>query len=189
VSIGSDNSLPWFAIQTKLRREKDAAAQLEFRGYDVYLPLYKKHNRWSDRMVEVECPLFPGYLFCRVDCSRPFPIVTVSGVLSIVGRGRQPESIPEHEILAVDRMLQSGLLATPYPYLQEGERVMIVKGPLCGVDGLVVRNKSKCKVIVSINLLQRSVAVELDYDAVREDFETNLCNSQSPSRGMSAGCS
>jgi transcription antitermination factor NusG len=170
--------MPWFAIQTKLRREKDAAAQLEFRGYDVYLPLCKKYKRWSDRLVEVECPLFPGYLFCRVDFRRPFPIVTVPGVLSIVGRGREPESIPEHEILAVDRMLQSGLEVVHCPYLEEGQRVVIVKGPLCGVDGLVVKNKSKCKVVVSISLLQRSVAVELDYDVVGEYCGTNSCSTQ-----------
>jgi hypothetical protein len=85
-------------------------------------------------------------------------------------------------------MLQSGFMVTSHPYLRVGDRVTIVKGPLCGVDGLIVKNKARCKIVVSINLLQRSVAVELDSDAVREDFGTNSCSSQSLSRRLSAGC-
>ena len=182
-----ENSGPWFGVQTKPRAEKVAAIQLEVRGYHVFLPLYQRHNKWSDRVVQVDCPLFPGYLFCRVDSRLP-PIVAVPSVVSIVGRGRQPEPIPEQEIANVQSMLQSGLMVTPHPYLRVGDRVTIVKGPLCGVDGLMIKNKAKCKIVVSINLLQRSVAVELDSDAVGEDFGTNSCSSQSLSRRLSAGC-
>jgi transcription antitermination factor NusG len=182
-----ENSGLWFGIQTKPKAEKVAAIQLKVRGYHVFLPLYQRHNKWSDRVVQVDCPLFPGYLFCRVDSRLP-PIVAVPSVVSIVGRGRQPEPIPEQEIANVQSMLQSGFMVTSHPYLRVGDRVTIVKGPLCGVDGLIVKNKAKCKIVVSINLLQRSVAVELDSDAIGEDFGTNSCSSQSLSRRLSAGC-
>ena len=141
--------------------------QLESRGYEVYLPQYWKQTHWSDRRREVSCPLFPGYLFCRFDSRLP-PIVTIPSVVSIVGRGRQPEPIPEHEITNVQSMLQSGFTVALSPYLQAGEHVTILRGPLRGVEGLLVRNKERFKVVVSINLLQRSLAVEFDSDAVRQ---------------------
>jgi transcription antitermination factor NusG len=166
MTILGEHSHPWFGIQTNLRKEHIAAAHLQFKGYHVYLPLYRKQKRWSDRLVEADFPLFPGYLFCRFD-SRCSPIVTTSGVVSILGSRGCPEPIPEHEITAIQIMLRSGLPVGPHHYLREGERIRITKGALKGVEGLLVRNKNHSKVVVSIELLQRSVAVELDREAVR----------------------
>ena len=168
MTILSEQSSPWLAIQADLRKEKIAAAHLEFKGYQVYVPLYRKQKRWSDRLVQVDFPLFPGYLFCRFD-SKCLPIVTTPGVVSILGCGGRPEPIPEGEIAAIQTMLQSGLPVGPHAYLRDGERVRINKGPLKGVDGLLVRSKSNLKVVVSVELLQRSVAVELDREAVNAD--------------------
>jgi transcriptional antiterminator NusG len=166
MTIVENTSHPWFGIQAHLRKEKIAAMQLEGRGYEVYLPQYRKRTNWSDRRIEVDCALFPGYLFCRFDSRLP-PIVTVPCIVSIVGRGREPEPIPEHEIANIQNMLQSGFMVTPYPYLQVGQRVIIVKGPLRGLDGFLITNKKKCNVVVSVTLLQRSVAVECDPEAVQ----------------------
>lgn len=146
--------------------------QLEGRGYEVFLPQYRKETYRSDRRIEVECPLFPGYLFCRFDSKLP-PIVAVSTVVSIVGRGREPEPIPEREIANVRSMLQSGFMVEPHPYLRVGDKVVIVKGPLSGVEGLLVAKKGKLRVVVSVNVLQRSVSVEFDSEAVRQNFEYN----------------
>jgi transcription antitermination factor NusG len=165
MTIVCEHSSPWLAIQADLRKEKIAAAHLEFKGYEVYVPLYRRQKRWSDRLVEVDSPLFPGYLFCRFD-SRCAPIVTTPGVVSILGCRGNPEPIPEHEIAAIQTMLRSGLSVGPHGYLRAGERVRIDEGPLRGVEGLLVRSKSDFKVVISVEILRRSVAVELDREAV-----------------------
>ena len=167
MNIVENTPHPWLGIQAHIRKEKIAAKQLEGRGYEVFLPQYRKQTQWSDRRIQVDCPLFPGYLFCRFDSRLP-PIVTASSVVSIVGRGREPEPIPEHEISSVQSMLQSGYMVQPSPYLRVGDRIAISRGPLRGVEGLLVKNKDKLKVVVSINVLQRSVAVELDSDAIQQ---------------------
>jgi transcription antitermination factor NusG len=161
---------PWFGIQAHLRKEKVVATQLEGRGYEVFLPQYRKQTYWSDRRIEVDCPLFPGYLFCRFDSTLP-PIVALPSVVSIVGRGKQPEAIPDAEIDSVRSLLQSGFAVDHYPYLRAGDRVLIVKGPLTGVEGVLVMEKDKYRVVVSVNLLQRSIAVELDSESVRQNVQ------------------
>ncbi len=161
----AEHAQPWVAIHADLRKEKIAAAHLEFKGYQVYVPVYHKQKRWSDRVVKVDAPLFPGYLFCRFD-AKCLPIVTTPGVVSILGCGGRPEPVPEAEIAAIQTMLQSGLPVGPHEYLQVGKRVRIDKGPLKGVEGSLVRSKSNFKIVVSVELLQRSVAVELDREAV-----------------------
>jgi transcription termination/antitermination protein NusG len=160
--------LPWFAVQTRPKAEKTAALQPKVRGYEVFLPVYRSRNEWSDRIAEVDRPLFPGYCFCVLDSDQPFRIVSAPGVVRIVGWGRRPEPIAENDIVAIQTMLRSGLPMGPHKHLTEGETITITKGPLRGVGGLLVRNKNNMKVVVSIELLQRSVAVELDYEAVSE---------------------
>jgi len=158
---------PWYGIRTRSRFEKIAAKVLENKGYVVYLPLLESRRRWSDRVAEVHFPLFAGYLFCRFDPVQRLPIVTTPGVVSIIGLGKEPEAIPEEEIEAVQAVLRSGLAVGPWPYLREGERVRIVKGALDGLEGVLVKKKSQWRIVVSINLLQRSVAAEVDRDWVR----------------------
>ncbi len=114
----SDN-LCWFAIQTRPRWEKNASILLEGKGYELFLPLYNCRRRWSDRIKEIELPLFPGYLFCRLSPQeRILPLLTTPGVVGLVGIGRRPIPIPDHEIAAVQAIVKSGLPAQPWPFLE-----------------------------------------------------------------------
>ncbi len=107
----------WYGLRTKSRFEKAAAASLAYKGYQYYLPTYRSRRRWSDRMTEVQAPLFPGYVFCRFDVSQRLPILVIPGIVSVVGIGREPASIPDEEIAAIETVLRSGLNAEPWPYL------------------------------------------------------------------------
>jgi len=157
---------PWYAIRTKSRFESPALVALTGKGYEAYLPVYRNRKKWSDRIVELNVPLFPRYLFCRFDVSRRLPILTTPGVLSIVGFSKQPEPIEEEEIDAVKVVLSSGVLAEPCPFLREGHKVRIVRGALAGVEGILVKKKNQCRVVISVTIVQRSVSVEVDSDWV-----------------------
>jgi transcription antitermination factor NusG len=145
-----------------------AAATLRGKGYEEFLPLYRSRRRWSDRFKELELPLFPGYLFCRCDVTdRLMPILTTPGVIGIVGAGKTPVPIDEEEIEAIRAILRSGLAALPWPFLTIGSRVYIERGPLAGLEGIITNADKVYRLIVSVNLLQRSVAVEIDRDWAR----------------------
>jgi transcription antitermination factor NusG len=152
----------WYGLRTKSRFEKATAASLTYKGYEPYLPCYRRRQHWSDREKEIETPLFPGYLFCRFDLSRRLPILTTPGVVSVVGIGRSPTAIPDDEIAAIEAVLNSGLPLGPWPFLPEGQRIRIEKGALTGLEGVVVRSKPEWRLVVSVTMLQRSVAVEID---------------------------
>ncbi|MFN7933214.1 MAG: transcription termination/antitermination NusG family protein [Bryobacteraceae bacterium] len=159
--------LEWYAIRIRSKFAQAIASTLEGKGYEVFLPLYTSHKKWSDRIKVKVLPLFPGYLFCRFDAgSRLLPILTTPGVIHIVSAGRQPCPVSEDEIHAVQRIIDSGLAALPWPYLKTGTTVRIDKGPLAGLRGLVRTVPKGFRLVVSVPLLQRSVAVELDRDWV-----------------------
>ena len=158
---------PWFALRVRSNHERIAALHLEERGYEEFAPSVRVERRWSDRKKEVEQFLFPGYVFCRFDPQRRLPILTAPGIVGVVGCGKIPTPIPEHEIERIRTMVQSGLLVTPWPFLEVGQTVVIERGPLAGVEGILEEVKGKCRLIVSINLLQRSVAAEVDRYSVR----------------------
>jgi transcription antitermination factor NusG len=148
------------------RTERLTAQLLNLKGYELFLPTYLRARQWSDRIKTFDQPLFPGYLFCRLDPLARLPILTTPGVTSIVGAGKEPIAIPEAEVNAVWRIVESAASAEPWPYLTCGETVSVADGALRGVDGILVTLKNSCRVVVSINLLQRSVAVEVDRRAV-----------------------
>jgi len=156
------DSHPWFALQVKACYEKTVATLLHGKGYQWFLPLYKCKRRWSDRIKEIETPLFPGYLFCRFDMQHRLPILTTPGVLLIVGIGKTPIPIDQAEIAAIQTLVTSGLPSQPWPFLQIGERVTINYGALCGVEGILLDFKGRNRLVLSVTLLQRSVAVEID---------------------------
>ena len=135
---------------------------LEGRGYEPYLPTYRRRRRWSDRIVETDQVLFPGYLFCRFDVTKQFPIITTPGVASIVSFGSEPAVVEDHEIEAVQGVLSSGLLSEPHPFLREGQRIVIKQGPLRDLEGILLRKKSDLRLVVSVSMLQRSVSVEIE---------------------------
>jgi len=154
--------LPWFAIQVRTRHEIGIAHYLHARGYQQFLPLYKSRRTWSDRIKEVQAPLFPGYLFCRFDPFDRLPILKAPGVVQIVGNGRSPAPVCDAEIAALQKMVASGLPNEPWPFLRTGDKVQIEAGPLRGLEGILVAFRGSCHLVLSVTLLQRSVAVEID---------------------------
>jgi len=153
---------PWYALQCWLRKESMIAAQLEGQGFECFLPKYKSLREWSDRKKEVEQPLFPGYLFCRFDYSQRRPVVVTPGVLQVVGCGRTPTPIEDREMEAIQIAVASGVPGQPWPYLEVGEKVRIHTGKLSGLEGILVNFKGNHRVVLSVTLLQRSVALEVD---------------------------
>jgi transcription antitermination factor NusG len=158
---------PWYAILTKTGREKNATLLLENSGFECYLPVSKSSRKWSDRTKEIDVPLFPGYLFCRMNPNDRLPVLITPGVVQIVGTGKTPIPIEEQEIAAIQRVGSSGLSTMPWPYLQVGQMARIEEGPLNGMAGIVVRIKSGLKLVLSVQLLQRSIAVEIDRRWIR----------------------
>src|SRR5262245_2711187 len=157
----------WYALRVKPRSEKLVQTHLESKGYEAFLPTYLSRNRWSDRTKSVRMPLFPGYTFCRFDVNTRLPILITPGVLFIVGLGRTPLAVEEAEITSLQQAVNSGQPLRPWPYIKAGQTVEIEKGPLQGLCGIVLRVKNLDRLIISISLLMRSVAVEIDQGSVR----------------------
>lgn len=154
--------LPWFALQVRSRREALVATQLKGQGYECFLPLYKSERRWSDRVKEIDQPLFPGYLFCRFELHNRGPLLMTPGVQQIVGIGRTPMPVAESEMESIRQALASGLPSQPWLYLQIGQRVRVNHGSLNNLEGILINFKGSHRVVLSVSLLQRSVAMEID---------------------------
>ena len=162
-----DDRYRWFALHVKPRSEKVVSVAARHKGFEEFLPLYECRRRWSDRFKSVELPLFPGYVFCRLNPEKRFPLLTIPGVLNFVGVGRTPAAIDDSEIGAIQATVGSGLVAEPYPFLDIGQRVRLEEGPLAGLEGFMVEFRKQQRIAVSISLLRRSVAVEIDRHWVR----------------------
>jgi transcription antitermination factor NusG len=158
----SNLGLPWFALQIRSGKENWSADHLIGQGYECLLPKYKATRQWSDRRKQVERALFPGYVFCRFDPLERLPILKTPGVVQVVGFNRVPMPIEEEEIQAIQRMIESGLPAQPWPYLEAGDRVRIRAGAFQGLEGILISVKGDDRLVLSVTLLRRSVAVELD---------------------------
>ena len=163
-SKASDSSpnISWYALQVRSRKENYVASQISGQGYQCLLPTYRSMRKWSDRVKESEQPLFPGYLFCRFDIRDRRPLVTTPGVLQIVGSGRTPVPVSDEEIHALQLVVSSGVSKEPWPYLEVGQRVRVDYGTLTGLEGILVTLKGNHRVVLSVTLLQRSVAMEVD---------------------------
>jgi transcription antitermination factor NusG len=158
----SGGSYPWYALHVRSQHEKIVASALRGKGFEEFLPLYQRKHRWSDRIKVIERPLFPGYVFCRFDLQKRLPILVTPGVLLIVGVGKTPLPVIDSEISALQSIVNSGFQAEPWPFLQVGQRVRIECGSLEGVEGILLAVKKPHRLVVSVGLLQRSVAVEID---------------------------
>jgi len=143
------------------------ALALQGKSYEQYVPFYRKNNRWTDRVKNVDLPLFPGYVFCRMDVSLRRPVLTIPGVVNVVGFGNLFVAVPDDQIQAVHRIIQSGLPSLPWPFLRDGDRIRVRTGSLEGIEGFVVQIKNEYRVVVSVPLLQRSVAVEIDREWIQ----------------------
>ena len=152
----------WYAVCTRHQHEKSAARIMEYKNLEVFLPLYKARHRWKDRIKEVSVPLFPGYLFVREGLKRWLAILSTPGVSSIVSSGGQPVAIPFLEIEGIKRVVESTLRVEPHPFLKSGDRVRVKCGPIAGVEGILIRHKSVARLVLSVELLGNSAAVEVD---------------------------
>jgi transcription antitermination factor NusG len=156
----------WFALQTMPRNEMKINYLLEQKGYECFTPTYRQKRKWSDRTVEINFPLFPTYVFCCLSSSAIGNVIATRGVTRIVGFGGKPAEIAVEEIEALRLLAPSNLLREPWRYLPEGTPVVVETGPLAGVQGIICPDENRRQLIISITLLQRSVAIQLDEDTV-----------------------
>jgi transcription antitermination factor NusG len=151
-----------YALYTRHQHEKAVAHILSNKGFEIFLPLYTVAHRWQDRTKQLSLPLFPCYVFLRGGLDRRLQVLTTPGVYSIVGCAGRPAVIPEIEIDAVRRAVESYLRVEPYPFLKCGDWVRVKSGPLLGLEGILVRKKNLFRLVLSVELLGRSAAVEVD---------------------------
>jgi transcription antitermination factor NusG len=162
LSCDTSHEASWFAVYTSSRHEKRVAKQLRERGLESFLPLVEKQHHWTKRAtVRVELPLFSNYLFVRIAPRQRVAVLQVPGVLAIVGRGHTPSPLPDAEMEMLRTSIELGRVE-PHPYLATGERVRIQAGPMAGMEGILQRRKNELRLILSLDLIQRSVAVEID---------------------------
>jgi transcription antitermination factor NusG len=154
--------LQWYAVYTCARHEKRVAQQLTERRVESYLPLYEALHRWKDRRARVQLPLFPGYVFVRIALRDRLKVLEVPSVVRLVSVNGRPTPLPENEMTSLRNGLSNDLRAEPHPYLKIGRRVRVHRGPLVGREGILVRKKDKLRLVLSIDLIMRSVAVEVD---------------------------
>jgi transcription antitermination factor NusG len=152
----------WYAAHVRSRHEKQVARQLEERHVSCFLPVYRSVRRWKDRRKELELVLFPGYVFVHLDLKDRLRVLQIPSVARFVSFNGQPAALPDAEIEVLISGLAKGVRAEPHPYLKVGHRVRVKHGPLAGTQGILVRRKDKFRVVLSIDLIMRSVAVEVD---------------------------
>lgn len=158
----SMNNFCWFALQIRSRWEGTTAGLLRGKGLETLLPTYTTKRKWSDRFKVVEAPLFPGYVFCRFEVHNRLPVLITPGVISVVGRGKTPIAVDDKEILSIQAAIGSGIHLEPWPYLEIGERVRVKDDVLDGMEGILTNFKGSDRVVISVTLLRRSVALEID---------------------------
>jgi transcription antitermination factor NusG len=157
----------WYATYTNPRHEKLVAQQMEARHIESFLPLYRSVRRWKDRRKQLELPLFPGYVFVRISLRERLRVLNLPGVIHIVTFNGRPAVLPESDIESLREGLSKNAVVQPHPYLKVGRRVRVMAGPMYGIEGILVRRKEKFRVVINIDLLMRSVAVEVDESDVR----------------------
>jgi len=157
-----DCALRWYAAYTCANREKRVSEQLNVRRVEHFLPLYSSVRRWKDRKVKLDMPLFPGYVFVRMALRDRLLVLQIPGVARLVGFNGTPAALPADELEALRASLVQGVTVRPHPYLTVGQRVSLRSGPLAGLRGILVRRKNGARFVVSVDLIQRSVSLEID---------------------------
>jgi transcription antitermination factor NusG len=163
ISCGANE---WFAIQVLPRHEFSSAKILRGKGFDPFVPKFKSERIWSDRKIELELPLFPGYIFCRFDVRVRLPVMTTPGVIRIVGNGKTPIPVEEREIQAVQLIVQHECKAHPHSFIPIGTCVVVDEGPLSGLAGIVKGYKNR-QLVISIGLIQQSISINVDDYALK----------------------
>lgn len=187
------SDLSWFAIVSRSRHEKMAAAALTNAGIATFLPIVSEAHHWSDRRKLVDVPLFPGYIFVQIPnlAESRLQVLKTTGVVRFVGNQQGPVPVPEEEIAAVQKVLVEKLECSPYPFLQVGQRVRIRGGALDGIEGILVARDAACKLVISIQLIQRSLAVSVynfDVEPVTSRGSTERAPLLSPVGAYNSNC-
>jgi transcription antitermination factor NusG len=152
----------WYAAYTRANHERRVADQLVERGVEHFLPQYESLRKWKDRKVRLQMPLFPGYVFVQLGLQNRLRVLEVPGVAYLVGFGGRPVAVPEGEFEKVRRFLKQGFRAEPHPYLEAGRRVRVRSGPLDGMEGIILRRKKSCRLVISLEVIRRAMAVDVD---------------------------
>ncbi len=152
----------WYAVYTRANHERRVAGQLAEREVEHFLPEYESVRQWKDRRVRLQMPLFPGYVFVHVALRERLRVLQVPGVARLVGFHGSPTPMPEEDVNRIREFLGHGWRAEPHPYLQAGRRARVVRGPLTGLEGIVARRKNRSRLVLSFEVIQRSMAVEID---------------------------
>jgi transcription antitermination factor NusG len=159
----------WYALYTRSRFEKKLMSELSDRSIDVFLPMREVLSRWKDRKKRIWIPLFPGYIFVHhidVPANR-FRILNIPGAVRFVGHEGRAEPVPDDQVEAVRRFLESSISIDPYPYLQVGTRVEVIAGPLKGIQGILVKKKGRFRFVLQVDLIRQAISVEIDASDVR----------------------
>ena len=173
----------WYAVYTCANHERSVSEQLASRGVEHYFPQYESVRRWKDRKVRLWLPLFPGYVFVYLALQDRLRVLQVPGVVRFVGSDGRPVPVPEEEVTRVRKFLNEGFRVEPHRYLQAGRRVRVKTGPLAGTEGIFLRVRNKCRIVVSMDLIMRSITVEVD----AEDVESvHRCPGISTPKGEAA---
>lgn len=151
----------WYAVYTYARHEKRVAEGLTSKAVENYLPLYRSIHQWKNGRHTVHMPLFPGYVFVRISLRDCLNVLRVRGVVDLVGFNGKPVALADDEVTNLVRALESGRLAEPRPFISRGRNVRITAGPLAGLKGIVVRTRGRVHVVLSLDLIRRSVQVEI----------------------------
>jgi transcription antitermination factor NusG len=158
-----DEAVPyWYALRTRSRHEKYVEGQLAAKGIEPFLPLVNRMRQWKDRRKQVAFPLFPGYCFARFPLTERVDVVKVRGVVQIIGNQEGPIPVSDREIEAVRQLVNCTLPVDPHPYLKEGMLVEVIRGPLMGVQGVLVRKGARARLVIRVSLIQQAASVELD---------------------------
>lgn len=160
----------WYALYVRSRHEKTVENSLRVKGYRAFSPSYRTKRKRVDRIAEIEVALFPGYVFCQFDTNKRLPILMTPGVVGVVGRGNRAEPVDDTEIASIRTVALAGRPVQPWPFLRIGQRIRLQAGPLAGVEGIFLRVKDECHLVVSITLLQRAVSVVMEKEAVAPLF-------------------
>lgn len=171
IDASNDGERQWWAIYTRHQHEKVVADVLSAKGFEVFLPLYDSIRRWKDRQKLLSLPLFPCYVFVRGGMNRRFQIINTPGVHMALTHGDRIAVIPEKEIDAVRRTVEGPFRMEPHPFLRCGDRVRVIRGSLEGVEGILVRKKNQFRLVLSVDMLAKSVAVEIDASDVESIAE------------------
>ncbi|MGA9389637.1 MAG: UpxY family transcription antiterminator [Candidatus Sulfotelmatobacter sp.] len=169
-------SMNWYALYTCPRHEKSVAQQIEERSISCFLPLYRSVRRWRDRRKELELVLFPGYVFVRLALKDRLRVLQLPSAVRLVSFNSQPAVLPDAEIEGLRQRLSCAGSVEPHPYLSVGRRVRVCAGPMNGLEGIIVRRKDRCRVVFSLDLIMRSMAVEVDECDVEPVAATRLSN-------------